>query len=116
MAHYGLRGLMRPVVTLMNEARFFLFVSLYMPSSAIPFERAARVGKTMEEKQYCVYILASKKYGTLYTGITSNLAQRMYQHVVKSGQRIVLRDGFPPARGMTGIFLSCTENYYIMSW
>ena len=34
----------------------------------------------MEAKQYCVYILASKKYGTLYTGITSNLAQRMYQH------------------------------------
>ena len=34
----------------------------------------------MEEKQYCVYILASKKYGTLYTGITSNLAQQMYQH------------------------------------
>ena len=34
----------------------------------------------MEEKQYCVYILASKKYRTLYTGITSNLAQRMYQH------------------------------------
>ncbi len=34
----------------------------------------------MEEKQYCVYILASKTYGTLYTGITSNLAQRMYQH------------------------------------
>jgi putative endonuclease len=34
----------------------------------------------MEEKQYCVYILASNKYGTLYTGITSNLVQRMYQH------------------------------------
>ena len=34
----------------------------------------------MEEKLYCVYILASKRYGTLYTGITSNLAQRMYQH------------------------------------
>jgi putative endonuclease len=34
----------------------------------------------MEEKQYCVYLLASKKYGTLYTGVTSNLAQRMYQH------------------------------------
>ncbi|MFC3909408.1 GIY-YIG nuclease family protein [Legionella dresdenensis] len=34
----------------------------------------------MEEKQYYVYILASKKYGTLYTGITSNLLQRIYQH------------------------------------
>jgi putative endonuclease len=34
----------------------------------------------MEEKQYYVYILSSKKYGTLYTGITSNLAQRIWQH------------------------------------
>ncbi|MGX6641176.1 GIY-YIG nuclease family protein [Legionella pneumophila] len=34
----------------------------------------------MEEKQYVVYILASKAYGTLYTGITSNLVQQIYQH------------------------------------
>ena len=34
----------------------------------------------MEEKQYFVYILASKTYGTLYTGVTSNLIQRIYQH------------------------------------
>lgn len=34
----------------------------------------------MEEKQYFVYILASKKYGTLYVGVTSNLIQRIYQH------------------------------------
>lgn len=34
----------------------------------------------MEEKKYYVYLLASKKYGTLYTGVTSNLIQRMYQH------------------------------------
>lgn len=34
----------------------------------------------MEEKQYFVYILASKKYGIIYTGVTSNLAQRIYQH------------------------------------
>lgn len=32
------------------------------------------------EKQYCVYILASKKYGTLYIGVTSNLATRIYKH------------------------------------
>ena len=34
----------------------------------------------MEEKQYFVYILASKAYETLYTGVTSNLVQRVYQH------------------------------------
>jgi len=32
------------------------------------------------EKQYYVYILASKKYGTLYVGITCNLARRIYEH------------------------------------
>ena len=31
-------------------------------------------------KNYYVYILASKQNGTLYTGITGNLAQRVYQH------------------------------------
>ncbi len=31
-------------------------------------------------KQPCVYILASKKYGTLYIGVTSNLIQRVWQH------------------------------------
>jgi len=31
-------------------------------------------------KQFYVYILASKRNGTLYTGITSNLIQRVWQH------------------------------------
>ncbi len=31
-------------------------------------------------RQPCVYILASKRNGTLYTGVTSNLAQRVWQH------------------------------------
>jgi len=32
------------------------------------------------DKQFYVYILASKRNGTLYTGVTSNLVQRIYQH------------------------------------
>ena len=28
----------------------------------------------------CVYILAHRRQGTLYTGVTSNLAQRIFQH------------------------------------
>ncbi len=28
----------------------------------------------------CVYMMANKRNGTLYTGVTSNLAQRVYQH------------------------------------
>ncbi len=31
-------------------------------------------------KQPAVYIMASKRNGTLYTGVTSNLVQRLYQH------------------------------------
>ena len=32
------------------------------------------------QKQPCVYIMASKRNGTLYTGVTSNLVQRVWQH------------------------------------
>ena len=32
------------------------------------------------ERQPCVYILASKRYGTLYIGVTSGLLGRLYQH------------------------------------
>ena len=31
-------------------------------------------------KNPCVYILASKKNGTLYIGVTSNMAERLFQH------------------------------------
>ena len=31
-------------------------------------------------KQYFVYILASKRNGTLYVGITSNLVKRAWEH------------------------------------
>lgn len=31
-------------------------------------------------KQPCVYMLASKRNGTLYIGVTSNLIQRVWQH------------------------------------
>ena len=31
-------------------------------------------------KIYCVYIMASKKKGTLYIGVTSNLQRRVWQH------------------------------------
>ncbi len=32
------------------------------------------------EKQPCVYLLASKRNGTLYTGVTSNLVKRVWEH------------------------------------
>ena len=40
-----------------------------------------------KEKQSYIYIMFNKKNGTLYTGVTSNLAKRIWEHkneVVKS--------------------------------
>jgi putative endonuclease len=31
-------------------------------------------------REPCVYIMASRRNGTLYTGVTSNLSQRAWQH------------------------------------
>ena len=33
-----------------------------------------------DNKQPCVYILASKRNGTLYTGVTGNLRRRVAEH------------------------------------
>lgn len=46
------------------------------------------------EWQPCVYLLASKRNGTLYVGVTSNLIQRVWQH--KKG----LVEGFTKRYGM----------------
>ena len=35
------------------------------------------------KKQYFVYMLASQKNGTLYTGVTSDLARRLSEHKQK---------------------------------
>jgi putative endonuclease len=31
-------------------------------------------------REPCVYILSNRRQGTLYTGVTSNLAERIFQH------------------------------------
>ena len=47
----------------------------------------------MREIHPCVYIMASRRNGTLYIGVTSNLVGRVYQH--RSG----LIDGFTKQHG-----------------
>jgi putative endonuclease len=37
-------------------------------------------GEKKVARQPCVYILASGRHGTLYTGVTSDLAARLHQH------------------------------------
>jgi predicted GIY-YIG superfamily endonuclease len=47
----------------------------------------------MTEKWPAVYIMANKRNGTLYTGVTSNLPQRAWQH------REGVADGFTKRYG-----------------
>jgi putative endonuclease len=49
----------------------------------------------MLTKQYYVYIMGSKRNGTLYTGITGDLIRRTYQH------RNGLLSGFTKKYGVT---------------
>lgn len=43
---------------------------------------------TKQSKQYYIYIMTNFGNGTLYTGVTSDLAKRIYEH------RNKLREGF----------------------
>jgi putative endonuclease len=43
----------------------------------------------MSAGTYCVYILASRRYGTLYIGVTNNLRIRIEQHRAGLGSKFV---------------------------
>jgi putative endonuclease len=58
-----------------------------MPNQVVHDSRSGQ-SFFMLSKTYFVYILASKRNGTIYTGVTSDLIKRVYQH--KNG----LIDGF----------------------
>lgn len=46
-----------------------------------------------KQKKYYVYILASKKYGTLYIGVTGDIVKRAYQHRTKQVEGFTARYG-----------------------
>ncbi|WP_299472917.1 GIY-YIG nuclease family protein [uncultured Roseibium sp.] len=42
---------------------------------------------------FFVYILASRQHGTLYTGVTNDLARRVHEHREKAGSAFTRRYG-----------------------
>ena|SRR5688500_16852995 len=50
-----------------------------------------RRGDSDYEMTYWVYILASRKHGTLYVGMTNSLGNRMEQHRLGRGSEFVKR-------------------------
>jgi putative endonuclease len=61
----------------MRHARTFRII--LVPSlSVIPAKAGIQYFRKM--KQPCVYMLASKRNGTIYIGVTSNLVKRLYEH------------------------------------
>ncbi len=54
----------------------------------------------MMEKQFYVYMLASKRNGTLYLGVTSDIVKRVWQH--KNG----LAEGFTKNMELKGSFIT----------
>ena len=56
-------------------------------------------------KQYYVYVLASRRNGTLYIGVTNNLVRRVWEH------REGLIDGFTKQYGVTRlVYFECFED------
>jgi len=48
--------------------------------AALAMTVGSAVRRIKPMKQPCVYIVASKRHGTLYTGVTSNLPRRAFEH------------------------------------
>jgi putative endonuclease len=57
---------------------FFLVISVQL-TPVIPAKAGIQYYRSMK-KQPAVYLLASKRNGTLYTGVTSDLIKRIWEH------------------------------------
>jgi len=62
-------------------SRFGILARKGRQISVVPAKAGTQGGRRgMSEKRPCVYILASKRNGTLYVGVTSDIARRAWQH------------------------------------
>jgi hypothetical protein len=61
--------------------------------------------RKMEKTSY-VYILASGMYGTLYTGVTSNLIRRVWEHREGLVEGFTKEYGVKAWSGMSSILIS----------
>ena len=59
----------------------------------------------MSDRMPCVYILANKRNGTLYTGVTSNLKRRVQEH--KNG---VVKGFTQKYKVHMLVYYACTES------
>jgi len=55
-------------------------LALLVQLCAQPHLKSWETNATVIEKQPCVYVLASRRNGTLYVGVTSDLVKRIWQH------------------------------------
>jgi putative endonuclease len=70
-------------------------------------------------KSYYVYILASKKNGTLYIGVTNNLLRRVYEHkkkLIKGFTQKYSVDKLVYFEETTDIFSAITREKRLKSW
>ena len=73
--------------------------------SVIPAKAGIQKERSSVAKQFFVYIMASRRNGTLYIGVTSNLVQRVWNH--KQG----LAEGFTSKYKVTQlVYYECFEN------
>jgi putative endonuclease len=64
-----------------------------IPQHFAPLPPTCETDHSAETMPSYVYILASKKNGTLYTGVTADLGRRVFEHKQRSGQGFTAKYG-----------------------
>ena len=70
-------------------------------------------------KNYWVYIMTNKKHGTLYVGVTSNLAKRIGHHHLGQGSEFVKKWGLKKlvyAESYQNVELAIAQEKRLKKW